>query len=93
MSWLDKLLGVASTPDWVTPTVDLIKDATNGPAVNIHVDRNAGYSVNDVARTIGNAGVDYWGDMIADGWIVVTVRQGDEAAARSALRRAGIPMG
>lgn len=91
MGLLDWLLGIGSTPDWITPAAALIQDAAQPDHKRIYVYATIGYSVRDVTKALKRAGFGYWGDSIADDWIVVTVAGDDYGAALRALESAGIP--
>ena len=89
--WLDKLLAIGSTPDWITPALGLINDAASvGNRADIYCDAYGGYSVNDVTKTIKRAGLKCWGGLFLDDMIVVSVRKDDATAAKMALMRKGI---
>ncbi|MCG3211058.1 MAG: hypothetical protein FOGNACKC_04695 [Anaerolineae bacterium] len=89
---LDQILTVGSTLDWISPLIGLIQDFTNGPSYNFYVDRLAGYSVNDLTGILKRNGVYVWGDMIAEGMIIFTVRRAQARWADYLLRRAGVPV-
>ncbi|MCG3211891.1 MAG: hypothetical protein FOGNACKC_05537 [Anaerolineae bacterium] len=59
---------------------------------NFYVDRLAGFSVNDLTKILKQNGVHVWGEMIADGMIIFTVRQGQAKWADYILRQAGVPL-
>lgn len=87
---IDDLLSLGSTPDWISPLAALTLDFINGPSQHLYIDRQCGYSVNQIKRLLKLYGVRVWGDMIADGMIIVTVRKRQARWANYILRRAGV---
>lgn len=89
---IDRFLTIASTPDWIRPLVGLIQDFRNGPRHRFYIDRQGGFSVNQLKRLLKKYQVKYWGDMIADDMIIITVRQNQARWAEHQLLRAGVPL-
>lgn len=89
---IDDLLTIGSIPDWISPLWAIIQDLTNGPYCRFYVDRQAGFSVDAITAILRNGGVKYWGDMIADGMIIVTVREAQADQAAGVLYAAGVPV-
>ena len=56
MSWIDKLLEVGTTFDWISPMIGLAEDIIGGMDT-IATDIPAGLSANDVVRTLKRHGV------------------------------------
>lgn len=78
----DTLVKVGSTLDWITPTLAFIQDICNGPAVHVACPCGQGWSANQIAEMLKQAGVKVWGLMVAGDHITFSVR---EAQARYAL--------
>lgn len=89
----DDLLEIGSAPDWISPLWGIIQDFTNGPYCRFYVDRMAGFSVDNVTAILKRGGVKYWGEMIADGMIIVTVPEAQADYAEYILQLAGVPLG
>jgi len=91
--WFDTLLKIGSTPDWITPAMALANDAANaGNRADIWCDAYAGFSVNDVTKTLRRAGVKHWGGAFLDDMIVVSVRKDHLQKARQVLTVKGVPL-
>ena len=88
----DDLLSIGSQLDWISPLWAIIQDFTNGPYCRFYVDRNAGFSVDNITAILKRGGVKYWGDMIADGMIIVTVPEAQADYALYLLQQVGVPV-
>jgi hypothetical protein len=89
---VDKLLGWGAGADWISPLIAIIQDLTNGPHHHFYVDRNAGWSANEVKRLLKRQGIQVWGLMVTDGAIIFTVRQAQALRAQYLLQQEGIPI-
>lgn len=99
--WIDKLLTIGATADWITPAIAIAKDLTKGKRCDFYLDAQAGFSVNDVKRLLRQIGIDHWGDMIMDidldnghsmQVIVISVPYEDAEFAEAIFRRKRMPI-
>lgn len=90
MDWIDKLLGIGSTPDWISPLSGIFGDFTNGSYRRFYISRYAGYSCDQITKMLKDKGVKVWGDTIIDDMIVFTVKETQGGWARYLLQQASI---
>jgi hypothetical protein len=86
----DQLLSFGATPDWISPLSAIISDLTNGPHQRFFINRNTGWSVNQIKRFLKQYGVHVWGDMIIDDLVVFTVRKNQAKLAQYVLQQTGL---
>jgi hypothetical protein len=89
---LDKLLEIGSSFDWITPLLAEIQDIANGPSHTILIPEASGWSGRQIGRMLRQHGVSYWGMMIVNHTLMLTVRQKQARWADYLLQRSGIPL-
>lgn len=89
---LQKLLDIGMTFDWITPVIAQIQDIANGPHRTFLISEGSGWSGHQVGRMLRDHGVKYWGMMIVEGKLMLTVRQQQAGWTQYLLQREGIPL-
>lgn len=90
MSWIDKLLGIGSTPDWITPLKGIADDIQHGGSLFQSSDNDIicfhrSVSVNEAKRRLKNAGIEHWNDYIDGDYGYITVPKGQGTKASEVI--------
>lgn len=88
MDWLDKFLSIGETPDWLSPTDNIIQDMLNGSHRRIYASRN--YAVRQLTNVLKSYSIKYWGDCVLDDYVCVTVKEDVAQYACYVLQKEGI---
>jgi len=88
---IGKLLEAGSMFDWISPTLSIAQDLAHGGGHTFLIPQDAGFSGREVAKLLGDSGIQSWGHMIVNGTIMITVKPADAAQASEVLDGAGVP--
>ncbi len=89
---LDALIDIGATLDWITPIIDFLKNAKNGPHHAFFVDRYAGFSANDIGRMLKQNGIEMWGIVFFRDSIAFDVKEADASRAQNILQSYNVPI-
>lgn len=92
MNIIGTILDYGSALDWISPTLSIMQDITNGPSYTFLIPADCGLSHREITNMLRQRGVKTWGHMIVNGTFMVTVRQSQEEFARTLLKQAGLPV-
>ena len=89
---IETLIDIGATLDWITPLIDFIKDAKNGPRHSFFVDRYAGWSANDIERMLKQRDIEMWGIVFFRDSIAFDVKEADASRAQNILQSNNVPI-
>ncbi len=90
---IDKILGVGSMFDWISPLASIFGDVVNGPSHTFLIPYdNCPLSGREVAVLLRSRGVKSWGHMVVSGTFMISVRLGQAGWAQHLLEDAGVPI-
>jgi len=89
---LDRLLELGSAFDWITPLLAEIQDVAYGPSHTILIPEASGWSGREIGCMLREHGVRYWGLMIVNRTLMLTVRNQQALWADHLIQSAGIPL-
>lgn len=89
---LDRILGVISFFDLLTPAARLTQNMVKGSAFTFRVPHRAGWGIYSVERILKDAGCEVWGKEIFGDTMILAVRREQAQRAYWALYRADVPM-
>ena len=92
MDWIDKLLGIGSTPDWWSPSKGIYDDIQHGGSLfrssdNDTVCFHRSISVNEAKKRLNKAGIEHWNDYIDGDYGYITVPKGLGTLAEEVIKR------
>jgi hypothetical protein len=90
---LEELLELGTIFDWISPTLSIAQDLTNGPSHTFLIPQDCGWTGMEIANLLRRRGIKTWGHMIVNGTFMITVRQPQSEFARYLLQQAGLPTG
>lgn len=88
----NKLLEFGRSFDWISPLIAQIQNVANGPHRTFLISGGSGWSGRRIGRMLNQHGVQYWGMMIVEGELMLTVRQQQAGWTQYLLQREGIPL-
>ena len=88
---IDKVLGVTSWGDWISPAARILGDLAHGGGYTFTFPA-CDMTPRDIELTLRKRGVWTWGLMHVDGTTMISVRKSDAQLANSILKAAGVPV-
>ncbi len=88
----DRLIDIGATLDWITPLIDFIKNAKNGPRHSFFVDRYVGWSANDIKRLLKQRDIEMWGIVFFKESIAFDVKESQALQTQYLLQQNNLPI-
>jgi len=89
----DDLLQFGTVFDWISPTLSVIGDITNGGGYTFLIPEDCGWTGHEIAKMLHGRGIKTWGHMNVNSTFMISVKPSQASFARYLLERAGLPIG
>lgn len=89
---IDRLLAAGSVFDWITPLTAFIQDVVNGLSHTLLIPHGCGRAPRQIGSLLRAHGVRWWGMMVVNDTLMITVRRRQARWADYLVQREGIPL-
>ena len=89
---IDTALAVGTTFDWISPLTAAVEDVIHGPAHTFLIWHACGCAPVEIQWYLESYGIQVWGLMVVEVYILLTVREEQAAWAEYLLDAAGVPV-
>jgi len=89
----DDLLQFGTVFDWISPTLSVIGDITNGGGYTFLIPEDCGWTGHEIAKMLHSRGIKTWGHMIVNHTFMISVKPSQANFAHYLLERAGLLIG
>ena len=92
-SFLDSILEVGASFDFLSPLAGIVGDAVHGPSHTFLIPHDScPLSGREVELLLRRRGIKTWGLLVVDGTLMVSVKAKDAGRAQAMLKGAGVPI-